>query len=194
MRNIIGLTGQSGSGKSVVADILKNYDTVIIDCDDIAHKNMLKGGISYDDIVACFGSEILLNNGEIDRKALGNIVFNNSEKLKMLNKITHGHIKNYIKNKIASTNKNIVIDAPLLFEAGLDNLCSSIWAVVCPMSIRLERVMKRDNISLEMAEARFKNQKSTEFFIENADVVFYNSDDMKNIKERVIYEADKVFS
>lgn len=193
MRNIIGLTGQSGSGKSVVADILKNYDVIIIDCDGIAHKNMLKGGVSYNDIVACFGSEILLDNGEIDRKALGNIVFNNSQKLKMLNKITHGHIKNHIINKIISTNKNIVIDAPLLFEAGLDSLCSIIWAVVCPESIRLERVMKRDNISSEMAEARFKNQKSAEFFMENADVVFDNSGDMENIKERVIYEADKVF-
>ncbi len=191
---IIGLTGQSGSGKSVIASIILSQNIEIIDCDKIAHKNMEIGGIAYNDIVKAFGREILNDDNTINRKILGNIVFNDEKKLKLLNSITHSHIVNYVNDKINSLNGMVVIDAPLLFEAGLDVLCDKIWAVVCNEDIRLERVMKRDNISLESAKARFKNQKSVEFFIEKADVVFENSGDVETLKERVLYEINKIFN
>lgn len=192
MKHIIGLTGQSGSGKSIIASIIKQYNIEILDCDTIAHKNMEPDGIAYNEIVAYFGNEILNSDNTINRNRLGNIVFNDKIKLLKLNEITHRHIYDYVKKAVAESEKTIVIDAPLLFEAGLDSLCSSIWAVVCNESIRLERVIKRDNISAEAAKARFKNQKSSEFFRQKADVVFDNSGDIKSLMERVIYEVNKI--
>ncbi len=192
MKHIIGLTGQSGSGKSTIASIIKQHNIEILDCDEIAHKNMEPEGIAYNEIVEYFGKEILNSDNTINRKKLGNIVFNDKNKLNKLNEITHKHIYNYVKKAVSESKKTVIIDAPLLFEAGLDSMCESIWAAVCDESIRLERVMKRDNISAEAAKIRFKNQKSSEFFKKNADVIFDNSGDIKTIKERVIYEINKI--
>ncbi len=189
---IIGLTGQSGSGKSVVAKILNEKGIKILDCDEIAHKNMEIGGKAYSEIIEYFGRDILNSDNTINRKSLGAIVFNNKEELIRLNEITHRHIFDYIKKETENTENIIVIDAPLLFEAGLDRLCNSIWAVVCDENIRLERVIKRDGISRENALARFKNQKSSEFFMENADIIFENSGDIDSLRERAIYEINKI--
>lgn len=189
---IIGLTGTSGSGKSSVSKILKEYGFKILDCDAIAHKNMETTGVAYKDIVAGFGNEILNPDMTINRKILGSIVFNNRDKLKKLNDITHKHISDYLISEIENTDENIVIDAPLLYEAGLDRLCHKVWAVVCDDNIRLERVMKRDNISAQSALDRFKNQKTNSYFEEKADIVLDNSYDEKNIRERVIYEINKI--
>lgn len=191
MRNIIGLTGQSGSGKSVAADILRKNGFLVLDCDKIAHENMMPKGKAYNEIVEYFG-DIILENGEINRKILGNIVFNDGDKLKKLNEITHKYIVEIILNTIAKSNENIVIDAPLLFEAGLEKLCHKVWAVVCPEDVRIERIVKRDGISPEGALARFKNQKSIDFYIENADIIIENSGDIQLFEERVIYEINKI--
>lgn len=190
---VIGLTGQSGSGKSEVAKIIAEYDVVILDCDDIAHQNMEPVGVAYNDIVSAFGGGILNSDKTINRKALAGIVFNDKQKLCMLNDITHKYIKDYIINAINNTNKPVFIDAPLLFEAELDKLCDKVWAVVCPYEIRLNRVMARDNISQDEAKMRFKNQKDEDFYRKNADVVFVNSGDIDSLTERVKYEVNKVF-
>lgn len=189
---VIGLTGQSGSGKSVVANILREKGFIVLDCDSIAHKNMEPGGIAYADIAKEFGEKILNGDGSINRAVLGSIVFNDSEKLSKLNSITHKYIADEIKSNIQKY-KNVVIDAPLLFEASLDKLCDKVWAVVCPENIRIERVVKRDGISTERAAERFKNQKSEEFFRKNADTVIENIYEPGELKERVIYEINKVF-
>lgn len=192
MKYVIGLTGQSGSGKSVVADILAQYGAYVVDCDALAHKNMKHGGVAYDDIVQYFGIDILNADNEINRRCLAAIVFNDSKKLEALNKITHRYIYEYICDIIKHTDSIVVIDAPLLFEAGLDKLCDAVWSVVCPDDIRLERVTKRDNITAEQARERFKNQKNAEFFYKNSDIVIENSSDLEFLKERVVYEINKI--
>ncbi|MGN1318400.1 MAG: dephospho-CoA kinase [Lachnospirales bacterium] len=194
MKYVIGLTGQSGSGKSVVAKIMGELGATILDCDEIAHKNMEISGVAYGEIVSFFGKGILNCDGTINRKALGRIVFNDKQMLKKLNEITHKHIYNYVCNRINISEGIIVIDAPLLFEAGLNKICQSVWSVVCDESIRAERVMKRDNITKDEAVARFKNQKDKDFFVENSDVVFDNSKNVEILKERVIYEFNKVLN
>lgn len=193
MKRVIGLTGQSGSGKSTVSGILISRNIPVIDCDALAHKNMEIGGAAYDEIVSAFGDRILNSDKTINRKILGNIVFNDKKSLELLNKIAHSHIKKQVIEFIEK-NDISVIDAPVLFEAGLDSLCTEIWSVVAPFEIRLERIIKRDNISREKALERFKNQKSNEFFIENSDVIIENTGNYSYLKERIDYEINKILN
>lgn len=185
---VIGLTGNSGSGKGTVADIMMKYGAYIIDCDRIAHINMAKGGASYGDIVSAFGREILDDNNEIDRKALGNIVFKDKNSLELLNSITHKHIVMEVEKNINNNRdkKAVIIDAPLLIEAGLDSICDSVWAVYAPVEIRLERVMERDNIDREKALLRFTNQMDFEEIKKRADIVICNDGSVDKL-ENVVF-------
>ncbi len=185
---IIGLTGNSGCGKGSVAAIMAQQGAVILDCDEIAHSNMARGGIAYNDIVESFGSEILNANGEINRKALGNIVFNDKNKLELLNSITHKYITEKINEYIEknSSKKCVVIDAPLLIEAGLEKCCDSVFAVYAPLETRVERIMLRDNIDRESALLRFKNQMDFEEIKKYADAVIVNDGSMEQLEKRVL--------
>ncbi len=160
---IIGLTGGSGSGKSSVAQALRKAGARIIDCDKIAHENMKKGGIAYDEIVSAFGSEILVENGEIDRKKLGGIVFSDKKQLEKLNRITHGHICDRVRELVNKGGDLIVIDAPLLRQTGLDKLCSEVWITEAPVNVRIRRIAERDGISCDAAEKRLENQQDTDY-------------------------------
>lgn len=189
---IIGLTGNSGSGKSAVADILRESGGYIIDCDMIAHNNMSQNGVAYNDIVSEFGKDILDEGGEINRKKLGEIVFNDKEKLRLLNSITHKYITYEVNRKIQEIKnkhgeyKCIVIDAPLLIEAGLECLADEIWVVSAGINKKIDRIMVRDGITRDMAIARLKNQRSDEELIKWADVIIYNNgDDIYELREMV---------
>ena len=189
---IIGLTGNSGSGKSAVADILRESGGYIIDCDMIAHSNMLRNGIAYNDIISEFGNGITDEGGEINRKRLGGIVFNDKNKLELLNRITHKYITDEVNRQIEEIKnkpreyKCIVIDAPLLIEAGLEALVNEIWVVSAGINKKIERIMVRDDITKDMAIARLKNQRSDEELIKRADVVIYNNgDDICELREMV---------
>lgn len=189
---VIGLTGNSGSGKGAVSEIMSENGALILDCDKIAHNNMQPSGIAYNDIVNSFGSGILDDTGSINRGILGDIVFKNPEKLRLLNSITHGYIKQEVLRKISENKdiKCIVIDAPLLFEAGFDSFCDSIWTVTAPLDIRLKRVIERDGISKERALKRFENQPDSESLSARSDVVITNDGSLDELKERVINEMN----
>lgn len=189
MTNIIGLTGNSGSGKGMVADIMRDNGALILDCDKIVHDNMAIGGASYKDIINYFGNDILNDDNTINRAYLGNIVFNDKVKLNKLNEISHRYVTSYIKQMIKEHSKSykyIVIDAPLLFEAGLEVLCSSVWLVYADENIRLDRVINRDNITKEKAIARFNNQCDYKELIKKADVIIDNNGGLKELKRQVI--------
>lgn len=190
---IIGLTGISGSGKSEVANILRSLGGFIIDCDLIAHNNMAVGGASYDEIVDNFGTSILREDKSIDRKILGNIVFNDKYSLQKLNQITHKHITNAINICIEDIKKNvgeykyIVIDAPLLFEAGIDTIVDCVWVVTASIETRINRLTIRDGIAREAVVKRLENQKSDEEMLKLANVVIYNDgDSLEKLKKEVI--------
>lgn len=178
---IIGLTGNSGSGKSTVANILKNEGGYIIDADKIAHENMKQKGCAYSDIISYFGNIILDSDKNIDRKKLGNIVFNNKNKLNKLNEITHKYIIEKIEKEIKKIADNkeykfIVIDAPLLIETGLNKKVDSVWVVYADFEKRVKRVMIRDNITEEEVKIRFKNQLNFEEQKLYADKIILNND------------------
>lgn len=189
---IIGLTGNSGSGKGAVSSVLSRNGGYVIDADCIAHENMKKGGCAYDEILDCFGLEIIDSSGEIDRKKLGGIVFSDKKKLERLNEVTHKHILHTISSEINGIVKEpgeykyIVIDAPLLIETGLYKIADEVWVVFADFERRIKRVMIRDGITKECAEMRFKNQTDFHRMKNYADVIIENNFDSIEELEKAV--------
>ena len=188
---IIGLTGGSGSGKGEVCKAFLSFGVESIDTDkisrDVTKKDHDCGCLN--ELVENFSDNILNSDGELDRKKLAEIAFSSKEKLAMLNKITHKHILNecswIILEMESDGKKAAIIDAPVLFESGFDKKCDVIISVISDLEKRIERIIKRDNITKEQAETRIKNQKSDDFLIENSDYVIYNNSDRNNIDIQV---------
>ncbi|MBR2062007.1 MAG: dephospho-CoA kinase [Anaerotignum sp.] len=187
---VIGLTGGTGSGKSVVSKSLLAAGAVIVDADRIAHEIILKGEPAYHEIIEYYGTGILDAEGNIIRKKLGEIVFNDKEKLAFLNQCTHKYITAEVKRQIAEakeagTAKAIIVDAPLLLEAKLETVCDLVWVVYAEPEVRAQRVMARDGITYELAKARIANQKSWEEYRAAADAVIDNSKDLAHLEKQL---------
>ena len=187
---VIGLTGGTGSGKSVVSKSLAEAGAVIVDADKIAHEIIWKGEPAYHEIVEYYGTGILDAEGNIIRKKLGEIVFNDKEKLAFLNQCTHKYITAEVKKQIAAakaegTAAAIIVDAPLLLEAKLEAVCDLVWVVYADPEVRAQRVMDRDGITYELAKARISNQKSWEEYKSAASAVIDNSKDLGHLKEQI---------
>lgn len=176
---ILGITGSSGAGKSTVCEILqKKYNSQTINTDEIA-KKLSKPGTNYlQEIVLEFGKTILLEDGNLNRKKLANIIYTNSNKRKKLNNITFKYIKKEVEVQInKSTNNIIAIDAPLLFEAEMNKLCDKTVAVISEnINEQIQRIIKRDNIDKEHAIARINAQHLNEFYIQNCDYTLVNNE------------------
>ena len=186
---IIGLTGSIGTGKSTVANYLKESNISVINLDDIAHQTILKGNKAYNKIVNEFGNEILDDNGEIDRKQLGVIVFDDVDKLEKLNSFTHPEVLETLAKQIAINEKSgepfIVVEVPLLLELNLERLFDEIVVVFTPLDKQIERVRKRDNISEEEAIKRINLQIPVDKKISDKVLVVDNSKGLPYLKEQV---------
>lgn len=188
---IIGLTGGTGSGKGFVAERLRKRNAYVMDADVIAHEIIEKGKPAYNEIVKYFGDEILDEDGQIIRRKLGDIVFSDSEKLAFLNLCTHKYINmeimRVIKEISPQTDKYtaIVIDAPLLAEAGLADICDDIWVVYADSEVRIKRIMERDSITEEQARKRIASQKSWEEYKALGAVIIDNSSDDENVENQL---------
>lgn len=178
---IIGLTGGIGSGKSTILSILKNkYNFEVIETDKLGHEIMEPGKEAYFEIIDVFGKEILQENGMIDRQILGNIVFNDDEKLKTLNKITHEAVINEIKNIIQTTlntkkNQDFVVETALMYESGLDKMCDEVWYVYASHDVRVQRLIQSRNLTKEKIKTIMKKQLEDTEFKSRADVCIDNS-------------------
>ena len=187
---VIGLTGGTGSGKSVVSKSLAAQGSVIVDADKIAHDIILKGEPAYHEIIEYYGTGILDAEGNIIRKKLGEIVFNDKEKLAFLNQCTHKYITAEVKRQIAEAKEEgtaaaIIVDAPLLLEAKLETVCDEVWVVYADPEVRAQRVMARDGITYELAKARIANQKSWDEYKAAASVVIDNSKDFAYLESQM---------
>ena len=177
---LIGLTGPTGAGKSTFCNILKeNNDVKIIDTDKISRQATVKDGGCYATLCAVFGEEIKDENKEINRQKLANIAFATKENTQKLNDIVHPWVflKTYemIKKYSEQNAKYIFIDAPVLIESNANYICDEVVSVLCPLEIRIKRIMKRDNISKENAIIRIKAQQEDEFYIKNSDYIIDGS-------------------
>lgn len=188
---IIGITGSSGAGKSTVCEILKKeYNAQIIDADKISKQLSKKGTIYLEEIVEKFGKEILLENGELDRKKLAEIIYSSDEKREILNNCTLKHIKEKIKQevkKLKNNKKIIAIDAPLLFEAKLDEICEFVIAVISDnLEVQIERITKRDGITEEQAMARLKAQKPNDFYTQKSSYAIVNNGKIEEVEKQIM--------
>lgn len=192
---IIGITGNSGSGKSFISEVVLNkYKSVaIIDADKIAREMSNINTLYYKEIVKKFGKDILKENLEINRKLLANIIFNNNKKREELNSITFKYVVDEIKNKIKSNNdKNvIIIDVPLLFESGLDKICDITLGVISNEDIKIDRICKRDNLSVMEAKDRLKVQLNDEVLREKCDYIIENNGNIEELNLQLEEIIDK---
>ena len=190
MTYILGLTGGIASGKSTVSAYLAQNGALIIDADLIARQVVAKKSSGLKQIVAKFGGEILTASGELDRKKLGKLVFSNKDLLKALTDITGPLIRTEILREIEAAKKAqvklVVLDIPLLFEAGYQTLCDKVMVVTIPSKLQLERVMKRDNLSAAEARKRIANQLPASKRNELADVLIDNSKSVAETYQQVL--------
>ncbi len=155
-KRVIGLTGGIASGKSTVSALLRKRGVPVVDADVIARQVVAIGQPAYRQIVAHFGQSILTADRQIDRKALGAIVFNDKAELKTLESFTHPAIVAAFKEQIAILQQSdtipfIVLDIPLLFEIGLQTLCDEVWLVAVDRKRQIERLCQRDGVAAEDA-------------------------------------------
>ncbi len=187
---VIGLTGGTGSGKSIVSAFLEQNGAYIIDADEIAHGIIERGKPAYEELTNYFGGAILDQDRNILRKKLGSIVFTNKEKLDFLNRCTHKYISQEIDRQISERKKKqrdtcIVLDAPLLLEAKLENRCNEIWVVFAEEEVRARRIMERDNITYQEAKNRIGCQKNWDFYRQKANLILDNSKDLQHLKRQL---------
>lgn len=159
MKRVIGLTGGSGSGKSLAAAVLRESGAHVIDADRVGHKQLCKPEIK-DAIRRAFGDAVFDADGAVNRRALGAIVFSDADKLQTLNAITHPAITADIRAEMeASTADTVVIDAAVLEESSLGALCDRIIWIDAPEETRVARIMARDALSRDEALSRIHAQK-----------------------------------
>ncbi len=188
---LIGLTGPTGSGKSAVSKIFEENRFACVDADKIAHKALCdKECIKK--LTEAFGTDILSENNTINRKALAKVAFSNKENTELLNSITHPVIIALSLNEFESLYlkgyKNILFDAPTLFEANMDKMCDLIIAVIAPKELRLERILKRDSITKEQATARIDAQKEDSFYTDKSHFVIVNDKDF----DTLLFDTNKI--
>ncbi len=181
---VIGLTGYIASGKSTVSDHLRDLGMEVIDADRIARYILEPGQEGYLKVLRAFGLQYLSQDGTIDRKKLGRDVFSSRIRLRMLNDITHPLIVEKIRENLKSAhNDYVIIDAPLLKQVGLDELCDEVWIISVDRDIQLRRLLARDDLTREEALSRIDSQE--EIPVGEKDIVFMNNGSVPELLYRV---------
>ncbi|MBQ9121224.1 MAG: dephospho-CoA kinase [Clostridia bacterium] len=192
---VLGLCGGSGAGKGFVCEVFSTYGIPAIDTDAVYHKMTEAPSPCTRELESVFGSAVIRENGSLDRRALAAIVFapDGGEKLKKLNEITHKYIKTETVQAIEryqrENKRAVIVDAPALFESGFDRLCDCVIGVFAPRETRIRRIMERDGITAEHAEARIAKQIPDGLLEPRCDYCIYNGgEDVKQQVEAIIFD------
>ena len=192
---IIGLTGSIASGKSTVAKMIKSYGLPIVDADVVARQVVEPGTPTLKKIAEAFGTEVIAHDGSMDRAKVGSIIFHNEEMRKTLNSIIHPAIREEMLRQrdefISFGEKNIFMDIPLLFESKLEHFVEKIIVVSVNKEVQLQRLMERNGLSVEEANARIATQIPVIEKEQLADAVIHNNGTLEDTAiqlQNVLYE------
>ena len=186
---IIGLTGSIASGKSTIAGMLKELGLPIVDADLVARQVVEVGSPTLAKIAEEFGEDVLLPTGEMDRAKVGAIIFSDEQKRLQLNSIIHPAIRaEMIRQRDAYVveGKDVVMDIPLLFESKLQHFVQKILVVTVSPEVQLQRLMARNELSTEDAQARIASQLPLKEKVEGADAVIYNDGTIEESKQQLL--------
>lgn len=172
---VIGLTGGIASGKSTVSRLLAEMGAIILDADKVGHEALSPGTEAYRDIVATFGEEVLLPEGQVNRKKLGEIVFNNPEALARLNRIMHPRMYRMMAERLEAYRRQgvplVVLEAAVLLEAGWTPLVDQVWVTQVSEETAIRRLVDRNGFSEAQARARVRSQLTPEQRAQHADII-----------------------
>ena len=188
---VIGLTGQSGAGKSTVTEVFSKYGVAVIDADTLAHK-ALKTEKCKENLRKAFGNGIFDEKGEVVRKALAKAAFSSKENTEKLNSATHPVIAELSKEAFSKAEKEgyraVLFDAPTLFESGLHRICAFVISVIADKEVRAQRIMARDNLTFDDAMLRLNAQRDDEFYTAKSEYTIRNS----GTKEELFKKAEEL--
>lgn len=194
---VYGITGGAGTGKSEVIKMLQqNFGGCVIMSDEVARELMQKGNISYQLIVEYFGRDILMDDGEIDRKKLADHVFNNKEALEKLNSMTHPYVKEEIRKLIAEAEASgecrfVALESAILLECGYEDICDEFWYVYTKPEIRRQRMKETRNYSDEKVDSVMRNQQPDEIFFEQCSFVIKNNTTLSDVYAQLKEKLDQ---
>ncbi|MBE6784514.1 MAG: dephospho-CoA kinase [Ruminococcaceae bacterium] len=175
---VLGLTGKTGAGKSMVCSLLKEKGCYIIDADKVAREILEVGSPVIEKLKETFGEDVVKYNGEVDRKILAKKAFSSREETEKLNAITHPVIREKIADEIETAKIEeytvCIVDAAALLESSVRLDCGKIAVVFAPNDVRLKRIIERDNLSVSDAKRRMDAQMPDEFYLERADIIIIN--------------------
>ncbi|PNZ44053.1 dephospho-CoA kinase [Staphylococcus simulans] len=188
MQKVIGLTGGIGTGKSTVSELLAVHGFKIVDADIAAREAVEKGSEGLEQVRQVFGDEAIDENGEMNRKYVGEIVFNDDKMREKLNQIIHPIVRDLMERQKEAYLKdgfNVIMDIPLLFENNLQDTIDETWLVYASESIQVERLMERNDLTQEEAKARVYSQISIDKKRRMADRVIDNRGTLLELKQNL---------
>lgn len=188
MAFVLGITGGIATGKSSVVQHFIDLGFPVVDADIIARHLLDQNEQAYNEVVKVFGSEILQENGEINRQALGALVFNHSDKLKQLDELMAPFLQESILAAIKQASQNqklVIVDVPLMYEKGYDEWMDQVAVVYCTPNQQLKRLMQRNQLTEKEAKQRMDSQLPIEMKKILAEVVFDNSNDLTQTIQQV---------
>ena len=188
---VYGITGGAGTGKSEVIKMLQeNFGGCVIMSDEVARELMQKGNISYQLIVEYFGRDILMDDGEIDRKKLADHVFNNKEALEKLNSMTHPYVKDEIRKLIAEAEASgecrfVALESAILLECGYEDICDEFWYVYTKPEIRRQRMKETRNYSDEKVDSVMSKQQPDGVLFTQCSCVIKNNTTLSDVYDQL---------
>jgi dephospho-CoA kinase len=186
-KRIIGLTGGIATGKTTVTNYLASaYNLPILDADIYAREAVSLGSPILGAIAKRYGEQILLPDGSLNRQKLGEIIFNRQDERKWIDNLIHPDVRDRFLKAIAQSSlQTLVLVVPLLFEAGMTDLVTEIWVVCCSQEQQLQRLIQRNHLNTEQAQARINSQVSIEEKVARADVVLDNSSTLERLLKQI---------